>query len=184
MFFKETRLKGAFVIELERQEDERGFFARTWCRDEFEQQGLTAALTQCSVSRSRTKGTLRGLHYQVPPYEETKLVRCTRGAIYDVIVDLRPDSATYMQHFGVILSSANQRAIYVPEGCAHGVLTLADETDVFYQMSQSYEPAAARGIRWNDSRFGIVWPEPVRVIGERDRTYSDFAPASEEQLSL
>lgn len=177
MLFRETRLKGAFVIELDRQEDERGFFARTWCRDEFQHRGLNAELAQCSFSRSRMRGTLRGLHYQIPPYEESKLVRCTRGAIYDVIVDLRPDSPTYMEHFGVILSSANQRSLYVPEGFAHGCLTLADETDVFYQISHAYDAAAQRGVRWNDAQFRIAWPEPVRMMAERDRTCPDFEPA-------
>jgi dTDP-4-dehydrorhamnose 3,5-epimerase len=183
MLFSETRLKGAFVVDLERHQDDRGFFARSWCQREFEAHGLNAELAQCNISRNRTKGTLRGLHYQAAPYEETKLVRCTRGAIYDVIVDLRAESDTFLQHVAVVLSAANQRSLYVPAGIAHGFQTLEDESDVFYQMSAFYEPAAARGVRWNDSRFGIEWPGRVTAISERDLTYPDFASGCLEEFS-
>ena len=181
MIFTDTALPGAFVIEMERQEDERGFFARSWCRREFEAHGLKAELAQCNVSRNRVRGTLRGLHYQLAPHEEVKLVRCTRGAIYDVVVDLRLDSATFMQHFGIVLSADNLRGVYVPEGCAHGFVTLANETEVFYQMSAFYEPGASRGVRWNDPTFGITWPEPVVVISDRDRRYPDFRRSQLEE---
>jgi dTDP-4-dehydrorhamnose 3,5-epimerase len=174
MRFTETGLAGAVVIDLERIEDERGFFARTWCSREFEVRGLNARLVQCNVSQNTKRGTLRGLHYQVPPYAEAKLVRCTRGAIFDVIVDMREESPTFLKHVGVVLSSENQRALYVPEGFGHGFLTLDDGAEVFYQMSQFYEPAAARGIRWNDPALAIAWPEPVVVISERDRTYPNL----------
>lgn len=182
MVFKELELSGAYLIEPDRHEDERGFFARTWCRREFEDHGLNPQLVQCSMSRSLREGTLRGLHYQSPPHAEAKLVRCTAGAIYDVIVDLRPGSPTFRQHVGLVLSAGDNCALYVPEGLAHGFLTLADRCDVFYQMSAFYEPAAARGVRWNDPAFGIRWPAPIRVISERDRSYPDFI-ASGVQLS-
>jgi dTDP-4-dehydrorhamnose 3,5-epimerase len=174
MVFTETGLTGAFVLDLERHEDERGFFARSWCRHEFEARGLNPALVQCNVSRNRAKGTLRGLHYQVSPHEEAKLVRCTRGAIYDVIADLRAGSTTFRRHFGIVLTAEDCKALYVPEGFGHGFLTLEDGCDVFYQMSQFFEPAASRGIRWDDPALGITWPEAVRVISERDRSYPDF----------
>ena len=174
MVFTEASLKGAFIVDLERIEDNRGFFARSWCRHEFEARGLNAELVQCNVSRNRVKGTLRGLHYQAAPYAEAKLVRCTRGAIFDVMVDLRPGSDTFLQHFPCTLSEDNHRALYIPEGFGHGFLTLTDESEVFYQMSQFYQPWAARGLRWNDPAVGISGPEPVAVISERDRTYPDF----------
>jgi dTDP-4-dehydrorhamnose 3,5-epimerase len=177
MLIKDTRLNGAFLIELERHEDERGFSARMWSRQEFGRHGLDADLSQCSVSRTCLRGTLRGLHYQLPPFDGARLVRCTRGAIYDVIVDLRPESPTYLDHFGLILSSANQRSLYVPKGFAHGCLTLSDETDVFYQMSGPYDAAGERGIRWNDPQFTIAWPEPVQLVAERDRKFPDYEPA-------
>jgi len=174
MIFRETGVMGAYVIELERLEDERGFFARTFCRREFAARGLNPALVQCSVSYSPRKGTLRGLHYQAPPHEEAKLVRCTRGAIWDVAVDLRPDSPTYGKHAGVELTAENRKQLYVPEGCAHGFLTLTDDTEVAYQMSQFYEPTAARGVRWNDPALSIPWPGEVVVINERDASYPDL----------
>jgi dTDP-4-dehydrorhamnose 3,5-epimerase len=174
MVFTETSLKGAFFIDLDRLEDERGFFARSWCQRELQAHGLNAELLQCNISHNRTRGTLRGLHYQVAPHEEVKLVRCTRGAVYDVIVDLRPDSDTFLKHVGLTLTAENHRALYVPAGVGHGFLTLADESDVFYQMSQFYEPLAARGVRYDDPAFAISWPEPVVVISDRDRTYPDF----------
>jgi dTDP-4-dehydrorhamnose 3,5-epimerase len=176
MIFTETAVTGAFVIDLERIEDDRGFFARAWCRREFEAHGLNAALAQCSVSRSHAKGTLRGLHYQARPHEESKIVRCTRGAIYDVVVDLRETSNTFLRHAAVVLTSENHQALYVPEGCAHGFLTLEADSEVFYQISVVYNASAARGVRWNDPRFGIEWPAPVVVMSERDRTCPDFEP--------
>jgi len=176
MTFQETKLAGVIHVHLERKFDERGFFARAWCQNEFENQGLEARLVQCSVSFNNRKGTLRGMHYQAEPYPETKLVRCTRGSIYDVIVDLRPRSQTFKQWIGFILSAANQDMIYVPPGCGHGFLTLEDETEIFYQMSEFYHPDLARGVRWDDPAFQIVWPGEVKVISERDRTYPNFEP--------
>jgi dTDP-4-dehydrorhamnose 3,5-epimerase len=183
MLFTESIVKGAFVVDLERLEDERGFFARSWCQREFEALGLSACIAQCNVSLNRQRGTLRGIHYQAAPHEEAKLVRCTRGAIYDVVLDLRPTSDTFLRHQGVVLSAENQRALYVPEGCGHGFLTLQDDTEVFYQMSQFYEPSAARGVRWNDRAFNIGWPEPVQLISERDRLFPDFEIAAQETRS-
>jgi dTDP-4-dehydrorhamnose 3,5-epimerase len=174
MVFTPTDLAGAFIVDLERREDERGFFARSWCQREFETHGLNPRVVQCNVSRNHRKGTLRGMHYQDAPHAEVKLVRCTAGAIYDVIVDLRPHSSTFRRSVGVVLSAENLRALYVPENFAHGFLTLTDDAEVFYQMSESYEPAAARGIRWDDPAFGISWPEPITIISERDRTYPDY----------
>ena len=175
MRFTETRVAGAFLIEPEPIADERGFFARTWCHDEFEARGLNPRLAQCSISYSRRKGTLRGLHYQAAPHEEVKLVRCTRGAIWDVAVDLRPDSPTFKSWFGTELRDDNHAMLYIPEGCAHGQLTLTDDAEVLYQMSVPFEPTAARGVRWDDPAFGIEWPGEVRVINQRDRTYPDLA---------
>lgn len=174
VIFTETPLKGSFVIDLELKEDERGFFARSWCRNEFEARGLNTRLVQCNVSFNKKKGTLRGMHYQVAPHEEAKLVRCTMGSIYDVIVDLRPESPTYMQHAAVILSAANRRALYIPERFAHGFQTLEDNTEVFYQMSEFYAPECARGFRWNDPAFAISWPEDARVISPKDLAYPNF----------
>ncbi len=174
MIFTETKLKGSFLIEVEKLEDERGFFARSWCRQEFEAHGLNTNLVQCSISFNTGKGTLRGMHYQIAPFEEAKLVRCTRGSIYDVIIDLRPASPTFRDYFGLLLTADNRLALYVPKGFAHGFLTLEDHTEVFYQMSEFYAPETARGFRWNDPAFGIIWTAPVEVISERDRTYTDF----------
>ena len=174
MIFKETRLNGAFVIEPEIIEDERGFFARTWCRREFEEQGLNSNLVQCNISFNGKRGTLRGMHYQVAPHEEAKLVRCTMGAIYDVIIDLRSDSPTYKQWFSVELSAENRKMIYIPERFAHGFITMEDNTEVFYQMSEFYSPECARGLRWNDPAFNIVWPVEVTVVSEKDTQYRDF----------
>jgi dTDP-4-dehydrorhamnose 3,5-epimerase len=174
MIFTETSLAGAWLLDLERHHDERGFFARSWCLREFDAHGLNSRLVQCNISGNRVKGTLRGLHFQVPPHAEAKLVRCTRGGIYDVVVDLRPGSATYLHHLGVELTSENQRALYIPEGFAHGFQTLSDDAEVFYQLSEYYEPAAGRGVRWNDPVLAISWPIPVSVISERDRSYPDI----------
>jgi dTDP-4-dehydrorhamnose 3,5-epimerase len=175
MIFKETRLKGAYIIEIEPLEDERGFFARTWCQREFQAHGLNPRLVQCSISFNKKKGTLRGMHYQVAPYEEAKLVSCVRGAIYDVIIDLRPNSPTCSQWLAVELSSENNNMIYVPKGFAHGFQTLEDDTEVFYQISEFYHPEASRGVRWNDPAFRIVWPNDIIVISDKDRGYLDFA---------
>ena len=174
MIFTETKLAGAFVIELERHTDERGFFARTFCWQEFEAHGLKAEVAQCNVSFNKRKGTLRGMHYQAPPFAEAKLVRCTAGSIYDVIIDLRPASATFKRHFAVELSAENHRMLYIPESFAHGFQTLEDDTEVFYQMAQRYSAEHARGVRWNDPAFGIEWPKGERIIIERDRNYPDF----------
>ena len=174
MIFAETRLKGAFVLDLERREDERGFFARSWCREEFEAHGLNPALAQCNVSFNRRKGTLRGMHYQAEPFGEAKLVRCTAGSLYDVIIDLRPGSPTFKQHVGELLSADNHRMMYVPEGFAHGFQTLEDDTEVFYQMSQFYSPAHARGVRYDDPAFGIEWKIAAPFMADRDRSYPEF----------
>jgi dTDP-4-dehydrorhamnose 3,5-epimerase len=180
--FVPTTLPGVYVVEQERHADERGFFARTWCAQEFRQRGLAAAFTQSSVSFNHRRATLRGLHYQAPPFAEAKLVRCTRGAMYDVAVDLRPDSATFRRWVGVELTEDDGRALYVPPGFAHGFYTLADATEVAYQISSPYEPEAARGVRWNDSFHGVVWPGPVDVIAPRDRDYPDVAADRLEEL--
>ena len=175
MIFQPTGLAGAYVIAIERLSDARGFFARSFCAREFEDHGLNPSLAQCNISYNRHAGTLRGMHFQAAPFEEAKLVRCTRGAIHDVIIDLRPDSPTFMQHVGVQLTPDARNMLYVPEGFAHGFLTLEDHTEVFYQMSEFYVPGAARGFRWDDPAFAIDWPAPVRVISERDAAYPDFA---------
>jgi dTDP-4-dehydrorhamnose 3,5-epimerase len=178
MQFLETRLKDVFEVCLEPKQDERGLFARSWCRAEFESKNLNSALVQCNISFNPRKATLRGLHYQDPPYQEAKLVRCTRGAIYDVAVDLRPESPTFQSWVSATLTAENRRALYIPEGCAHGFLSLEDDTEVFYQMSAFYKEGFGRGVRWNDSAFRISWPIDVRVISDRDRTYPDFHPTS------
>ena len=174
MIFLPTALEGAVILESERLPDERGFFARTWCAEEAEAHGLNPRVMQCSVSYNTKTGTLRGMHFQAPPHEEAKLVRCTRGAIYDVIIDLRPGSSTFTRHIAVALSEDNGRGIYIPEGFAHGFQTLEDDTEVLYQMSAFYVPSHARGVRWDDPAFGIAWPPAERVITERDRSYPDF----------
>lgn len=177
MIFRETPLPGAYVIDIERLEDERGFFARTWCAREYQAHGLNPRLVQCSISFNAKKGTLRGMHYQLPPFTEAKVVRCTRGAIFDVIIDLRRESPTFRQHFGITLTPESRTMLYVPEGFAHGLLTLEDETEVLYLISEFYAPEYARGVRWNDPAFAIKWPAPVQVISARDANYPDFADA-------
>ena len=175
MLFIETTLKGTFIIEPEKLGDERGFFARVWCQKEFSAHDLNPSLLQCSISFNKKRGALRGMHYQAPPYAEDKLVRCTMGAIYDVVIDLRPNSPTRLKHVTVILSAENRKMLYVPTGCAHGFQTLEDNTEVHYQMSEFYVPAAARGVRWDDPAFGIKWPEiKDRIISKRDQEYPDF----------
>ena len=174
MIFRPTGIDGVWVLEIERLEDRRGFFARTWDSSELAERGLNARLAQCSISYNARRGTLRGMHFQAAPHEEAKLVRCTSGAIFDVALDLRPSSASFKGWFGVELTAENRRALYVPEGCAHGFLTLTDDSEVLYQISEVYAPDAARGVRWDDPAFGIDWPGEVVVITERDRTYPDF----------
>jgi len=174
MIFTETRLPGAFEIDVEPKADERGLFARTWCQKEFADRGLKASLVQCSLSFSPRRATLRGMHYQAAPHRETKLVRCTRGAIYDVVLDLRPESPTFKDWVGIVLSAETRKTVYVPEGCAHGFLTLQDETEVFYQMSEFHDIKFARGVRFDDPAFQIDWREKIEVISERDRNYPNF----------
>jgi dTDP-4-dehydrorhamnose 3,5-epimerase len=169
--FTETTLEGAYVVELERLEDERGFFARTFCAREFEAMGLNPTVAQANVSFNRHKGTLRGMHYQAPPAAETKLVRCIRGAIYDVIVDLRPDSPTYLWHYGVEMNAENRKAIYVPDLFAHGFQTLEDDVEVTYEMGEFYTPNAKRGLRYDDPAVGIEWPLEVSEISDEDRSW-------------
>jgi len=173
MKFTETTLPGAWLVDLELREDERGFFARSWCANEFKMHGLNSDLVQCNISFNRLCGTLRGMHYQQMPHGECKLVRCTRGAIFDVIVDLRKDSATLKRWWGFELSAENRTALYIPEGFAHGFQTLTDDAEVFYQMSCEFHGPSATGVRWNDPAFGIDWPLPVRSISEKDQAWPD-----------
>jgi dTDP-4-dehydrorhamnose 3,5-epimerase len=175
MIFTPTELAGAYVIEPERFEDARGFFARTWCPRELEAHGLNPRLAQCSVTFNRLAGTVRGMHFQTAPHEEAKIVRCTAGAIHDVIIDLRPGSPTRRRWISAELSAENRRALYVPEGFAHGYITLRDDSEVLYMITEFHAPASARGVRWDDPAFGVTWPLPVRVIADRDRSYPDYA---------
>ena len=177
MIVAETALPGVYTLEIEPHADERGFFARVWDGEVLAAHGLDARVSQSSIAFNRRAGTLRGLHFQRPPHAETKLVRCTRGAVYDVVVDIRPDSDAYLSWLGVKLTEENRRTLYVPEGFAHGYQTLEDETETSYLMSQRYEPSAGRGVRWDDPAFGIEWPdEGDRTMNERDRTWPDFSP--------
>ena len=177
MKFKETKLKGAYIIELEKLEDERGYFARSWCQQEFLKNGLDAVLVQCNVSYNPRRGTLRGMHYQDPPRAETKLVRCTRGAIYDVIVDLRPDSPTFLQWTALELTPDNGKMMYVPKGFAHGFQTLQDHSMVYYQVSDFYARDYCRGVCWNDPQLNINWPCDVTVISTQDKGWGDITLA-------
>jgi dTDP-4-dehydrorhamnose 3,5-epimerase len=172
MRFTETKLQGAFIIELEERSDSRGFFARTFCAREFEEHGLKPAVVQCNMSYNHKKGTMRGMHYQIAPATEAKLVRCTRGAVYDAIVDLRPDSPTYLEYIGVELSADNRKAMYVPEMFAHGYLTLTDGAEVFYQVSEFYTPGTERGLRYNDPALKIEWPVAIEVISDKDAAWA------------
>lgn len=174
MKFTETPIKGAFVIEVQKFEDDRGIFGRSFCEREFEEHGLTSRMVQTNVSFNYKKGTLRGIHYQIDPHQESKLVRCTRGSLYDVVVDLRPGSPTYMQWFGVELTADSYRMLLIPEDCGHAFQTLEDNTEAIYQVSQFYTPGAEAGIRWNDPAIGIKWPLPVSVISEKDANWPDF----------
>ena len=174
MLFTESKLKGAFVLEPERREDNRGFFARTFCQREFEAHGLNPLVVQCNIAYNRKKGTLRGMHFQNPPFQEAKLVRCTQGTILDVILDLRPDSPTYKKWASAELSEDNHRMLYIPEGFAHGYQTLTETTEIIYQVSQFYAPESASGVRHNDPAFGIEWPLEVTAISELDKKWPDY----------
>lgn len=174
MIFTETAIPGAFVVELKPFHDQRGFFARSWCQREFAERGLADQMVQGNVSYNRRRGTLRGMHYQRAPHAEAKLVRCTRGAVYDVALDLRPDSPTYKRWTAVELSADSQRMFYIPPGCAHGFLTLADDTELTYQVSAFYTPEAEGGVRYDDPAFGISWPIEVTVISEKDRSWPAY----------
>ena len=175
MIFKKFHLKGAFVIELEKIEDNRGFFARAWCKREFEAHGLNSRLVQCNLSFNRYRGIIRGMHYQGTPHEEVKLVRCTSGAIFDVIIDLRRESPTYLEWIGVELTAENRKMLYVPENFAHGYQTLEENTEVVYQVSQFYSPESERGVRWDDPTFAIEWPETGNTkISEKDKSWPDY----------
>ena len=180
MIFTETKLKGAFVIDLERRKDERGFFARAFCQKEFEAHGLKPVIAQANVAFNLKKGTLRGMHFQFPPAAETKLVRCTRGAILDIIVDLRPESPTYCQHVAVELNEDNFRALYVPERFAHGYQALRDSTETSYQVGEFYTPSAESGLLFNDPRLGLRWPLPVTVMSEKDQKFAPLAQIEPE----
>lgn len=174
MIFTETAVTGVWAIAPERVEDHRGFFARTWCDREFAARQLPDRWAQSSISFNTRRGTLRGLHYQRAPHGETKLVRCTAGAVFDVVVDLRPDSSTYLKHVAVELNASNRLMLYVPEGCAHGFQTLTDGAELFYQISVPYSSEHATGVRWDDPAFGISWPNPDPIMSDRDRQYPDF----------
>ncbi|WP_339925363.1 dTDP-4-dehydrorhamnose 3,5-epimerase [uncultured Cyclobacterium sp.] len=174
MIFTETELKGAYIIDINKIADERGYFARTFCKNEFEKIGLEANIAQANMSFNPKKGTLRGMHYQVAPYEETKLVKCVSGAIFDIIVDIRKDSPTYSKWTGVELSEENNRMLFVPRGFAHGFITLEDNTAIQYMVSQFYTPGAEKGIKWDDPKFNIQWPIDIAVISEKDNTHPYF----------
>jgi dTDP-4-dehydrorhamnose 3,5-epimerase len=177
MQFQPTPIPGAYVIEPDVFADARGYFARIWCAREFAEHGLDVGVAQCNLSGNTQRGTVRGMHYQLPPHTETKLVRCVRGALLDVVVDLRPDSPAFLQWYGVELTEENRRALYVPVGCAHGYQALLDDTVVYYQMSQFFEAGAGAGVRWDDPRLRIQWPLPVTLIAPRDQNYPDLDPA-------
>lgn len=179
MRFRETGIAGAVVVELEPFIDERGMFARIWCADEFAEEGLTSTLSQCSISRNPHAWTLRGMHYQTAPHEEAKLVRCTQGAIFDVVLDLRERSSTFGQWFGIELNPGDGAALFIPEGCAHGFQTLVDDSDVLYMISRPYVPDSAAGVRYDDPAFGIEWPRTTGMtISERDRAWPDYLRAN------
>lgn len=178
MKFTPGTIDGVWLIDLEPRADERGFFARTWCQKELESQGLSTRIAQANTGFSPRRGTLRGMHYQDAPDAEVKLIRCTRGAVYDVIVDLRPDSPTHCAWMGVELSARNGRSLYAPEGCAHGYLTLEDDSEVLYFASQFYAPASARGVRYDDPAFGIAWPGSIELVSAQDRAWPNYAGAT------
>lgn len=174
MIFKTTKLDGAYIIEPERLSDDRGFFARVWCQDEFAKHGLETTMLQSNISYNRRRGTLRGMHFQRPPHAEVKIVRCTAGAVYDVIIDLRQGSPTFTEWIGVDLSAENRRMLYVPHGFAHGYITRTDDAEVLYQVSASYAPEAEGGVRYDDPAFGIEWPVSVEMLSDKDASWSDF----------
>jgi len=174
MIFFRSKIQDVYVIELEPQRDERGFFSITWDRQKFEEKGLNCNLAQCGISFNKKKGTIRGMHFQVPPHEETKIVRCTRGKIFDVVIDLRPRSSTYKQWISQELTDQNRRMLYIPQGIAHGFQTLEDDTEIFYQISEFYSPQHSRGVRWNDPAFGIHWPLAMSLISKNDMNFPDF----------
>ena len=174
MIFTETVLKGAFLVEVKKLEDDRGFFGRAWCQQEFEDHGLNANIRQINTSFTHKKGTIRGMHYQIDPYQESKFIRCTRGRIFDVIIDLRPDSETFMQWIGHELSEDNYRMVFVPENFAHGFVTLQDHCEVYYPTTEFYTPGSERGIRYNDPAYNIDWPVEVEVVSEKDMGHADF----------
>jgi dTDP-4-dehydrorhamnose 3,5-epimerase len=178
LIFRETGLSDSWIIDIEPMDDDRGFFARSFCQEEFAAHGLDANLAQCNISYNHTRGTIRGMHYQQPPHEEAKLVRCTAGAIFDVIVDLRADSPTFTCHFAVELSASNRRMLFIPKGFAHGFQSLEDDAEVFYQMSTPYVPHSAAGFRYDDPALALPWPEPVTLISEKDLGYAPFDPAT------
>lgn len=184
MEFTSTPIQGAYVIEPRRIGDERGFFARLWCERELADRGLETTVRQTNIGTSRIRGTLRGLHYQRQPHSEVKLIRCPRGAIFDVIVDLRPESPSYRQWYGVELDQGNCRALYVPAGCAQGYITLADDTEIYYHTSRFYAPQAATGVRWDDPAFAIEWPLAPAVISDADRNWPDFVPSAAQPEDL
>lgn len=175
MKFHKTKLDGSWLINIDKVEDERGFFARTFCQNEFREHGLNPNLVQCNISYNKKKGILRGMHFQAAPHQEAKLVQCIRGSIYDVIIDLRPASPTYKEYMGATLTAEAHNMLYIPEGFAHGFITLEDDTEIFYQMSEFYTPASGRGFRWDDSAFQIMWPEQPSVISDRDANYPYFS---------
>jgi dTDP-4-dehydrorhamnose 3,5-epimerase len=175
MIIEPTPISGAYAIRLEPKNDARGFFARTWCREELNRLGLPNAISQCNISFNRERGTLRGMHYQIAPHSESKFVRCTQGSIYDVIVDLRPESPTYRLWHAVELSGVNRSQLFIPKGCAHGFQTLTSDTEVFYMMTAAYHPESARGVRWNDPAFAIEWPIADPILSKRDRSFADFS---------
>lgn len=176
MKFTELSIKGVWLVEIEPSKDERGFFARTFCTGEFALHGLETTLAQCSISFNKKKGTLRGMHYQAPPHEETKLVRCSRGEIYDVVADIRKGSPTFGKWLGMTLSADNNQSLYIPAGCAHGFMTVVDKSEVLYQISEPYHPDCARGFRYNDVFFSIQWPTAVSVVSPKDLAYEDLRP--------
>ncbi len=171
MKFRKTPLSGVIVVDLDRHEDDRGFFARSFCEKEFSEQGIASRFVQCNVSFNKRKGTLRGMHYQAAPHEEDKLVRCTMGAVHDIVVDIRPGSPTYLKHFAIELSASNRTALFVPRGFAHGFQVLKDESEVFYQMSEFFHPESARGLRWDDPALRLGWPLRDPILSDRDRGY-------------
>lgn len=174
MIFKETKLKGSFILEIQKVEDERGFFGRAWCAKEMENHGLNVNIRQTNVSYNKLKGTLRGMHYQKSPFKECKVVRCTKGAIFDVIIDLRPDSPTYCEWFGIELTSENHKMIYIPEDFAHGFITMEDNTEITYMVSEFYAPGYEAALRWDDPKFNIKWPIPPHVISSKDKAIPNF----------